>query len=123
MLVRIWQPERISGNKYGYESDIWSLGLTLLECALGQFPYQPPGEDEGFLSFYALLSTIVEEPPPVAPADKFSSEFCSFISACIQKEPSERLSAAELLNHPFLQKYSEQEYNLEALLPQLVPLA
>ncbi|CAM6009425.1 unnamed protein product [Sphagnum balticum] len=116
-------PERISGNKYGYESDIWSLGLTLLECALGRFPYQPPGEDEGFLNFYELLSTIVEEPPPVAPADKFSSEFCSFISACIQKEPSERLSAAELLNHPFLQKYSEQEYNLEALLPRLVPLA
>jgi mitogen-activated protein kinase kinase 1 len=81
MLVRIWQPERISGNKYGYESDIWSLGLTLLECALGRFPYQPPGEDEGFLNFYGLLSTIVEEPPPVAPADKFSSEFCSFISA------------------------------------------
>ncbi len=81
MLVRIWQPERISGDKYGYESDIWSLGLTLLECALGRFPYQPPGEDEGFLNFYELLSTIVEEPPPVAPADKFSSEFCSFISA------------------------------------------
>ncbi|KAH9557055.1 hypothetical protein CY35_07G065800 [Sphagnum magellanicum] len=116
-------PERISGSKYGYDSDIWSLGLTLLECALGRFPYQPPGEDEGWLNFYELLETIVEQPPPVAPADKFSPEFCSFISACVQKEPRDRLSAAELLNHPFLQKYSEQEYGLEALLPPLVPLA
>jgi mitogen-activated protein kinase kinase 1 len=81
IFVKIWQPERISGSKYGYDSDIWSLGLTLLECALGRFPYQPPGEDEGWLNFYELLETIVEQPPPVAPADKFSPEFCSFISA------------------------------------------
>ena len=24
-------PERIQGNHYGVESDVWSLGLTLLE--------------------------------------------------------------------------------------------
>jgi serine/threonine protein kinase len=75
------QPERISGSTYGYDSDIWSLGLTLLECALGRFPYQPPEQDEGGLSFYALLQTIVDQPPPVAPSDEFSPEFCSFIAA------------------------------------------
>lgn len=32
-------PERILGSKYSYPSDIWSLGLCFLECALGQFPY------------------------------------------------------------------------------------
>nr|BBF89599.1 putative mitogen-activated protein kinase kinase 1 [Oryza glaberrima] len=68
-------PERISGQKYGYMSDIWSLGLVMLELATGEFPY-PPRE-----SFYELLEAVVDHPPPSAPSDQFSEEFCSFISA------------------------------------------
>lgn len=32
--------ERINGGQsgYNYKSDIWSLGLILLECAMGRFP-------------------------------------------------------------------------------------
>ncbi|GJN17829.1 hypothetical protein PR202_gb04928 [Eleusine coracana subsp. coracana] len=89
-------PERISGSSYDYKSDIWSLGLVILECAIGRFPYIPP-EGEGWLSFYELLEAIVDQPPPSAPADQFSPEFCSFISSCIQKDPAERMSASELL--------------------------
>jgi mitogen-activated protein kinase kinase 1 len=74
------QPERISGGAYGFDSDIWSFGLVLLELAIGRFPYSPPGENDGPLNFYELLETIVEQPPPSAPADQFSPEFCSFIA-------------------------------------------
>ncbi len=35
-------PERIKGDSYSFDSDLWSLGLTLVECALGRFPYPPP---------------------------------------------------------------------------------
>lgn len=46
-------PERISGGgvaaaganpgggTYSVQSDIWSLGLTIIECALGRYPYPP----------------------------------------------------------------------------------
>ena len=34
-------PERITGAQHGYDSDVWSLGLTMMECLLGRFPYQP----------------------------------------------------------------------------------
>lgn len=114
-------PERISGSNYGFDSDIWSLGLTLLECALGRFPYQPPGNEEGWSNFYELLETIVDQPPPVPPPSQFSLEFCSFIGSCMQKEPRDRMSAADLLNHPFLEKYAEESINLAVLIPEVSP--
>ncbi|XP_017645951.1 mitogen-activated protein kinase kinase 2-like [Gossypium arboreum] len=100
-------PERIIGDKYGSKSDIWSLGLVLLECATGQFPYSPPDQAEGWTNFYELMEQIVEQPPPSAPSDRFSSEFCSFISACVKKDPNERKSAHELLGLPFLNMYCD----------------
>ncbi|RLM54372.1 mitogen-activated protein kinase kinase 2-like isoform X3 [Panicum miliaceum] len=84
-------PERINGKKHGYMSDIWSLGLVILECATGNFPF-PPCD-----SFFELLAAIVDQQPPSAPADQFSPEFCSFISACIQKDAKDRSSAQALL--------------------------
>ncbi|KAH9763174.1 mitogen-activated protein kinase kinase 2 [Citrus sinensis] len=105
-------PERISGGKYGYKSDIWSLGLVLLECATGQFPYSPPEQQDGWTSFYELMEAIVDQPPPSAPSDQFSPEFCSFISACVQKEPQQRLSAQELMTHPFLKMYGDLNVDL-----------
>jgi serine/threonine protein kinase len=32
-------PERIRNESYSYPADIWSLGLALLECGTGEFPY------------------------------------------------------------------------------------
>lgn len=44
-------PERISGGQfmhtgssdgtYSVQSDVWSLGLTVIECAMGKYPYPP----------------------------------------------------------------------------------
>ncbi|KAK0570706.1 hypothetical protein LWI29_005282 [Acer saccharum] len=107
-------PERITGGKYSYKSDIWSLGLVLLECATGQFPYSPPEQGEGWASFYELMEAIVEQPPPSATSDQFTPEFCSFISACVQKEPKDRLSAQELLTHPFINMYEDLDVDLSA---------
>jgi len=32
-------PERIRSENYSYPADIWSLGLSILECGTGKFPY------------------------------------------------------------------------------------
>jgi serine/threonine protein kinase len=34
------QPERLAGHEYSFNSDVWSLGLLLMECSLGYYPYQ-----------------------------------------------------------------------------------
>jgi mitogen-activated protein kinase kinase len=51
-------PERISGGgmastgaaggTYSVQSDIWSLGLTIIECGLGRYPYPPETYDNIF---------------------------------------------------------------------------
>ncbi|CAL1357516.1 unnamed protein product [Linum trigynum] len=107
-------PERISGGKYDYKSDIWSLGLVLMECATGQFPYAPPEQEEGWVNVYELMEAIVEQPPPHLPSDQFSPEFGSFISACVQKDPKYRLSALELMSHPFMNLYKDLHIDLSS---------
>jgi serine/threonine protein kinase len=32
------QPERLTGSHYNVQSDVWSLGLSLVELAIGQYP-------------------------------------------------------------------------------------
>ena len=36
-------PERFRGEHYNANTDIWSLGLTIMECALGYYPYKSVG--------------------------------------------------------------------------------
>ncbi|KAF2320278.1 hypothetical protein GH714_026629 [Hevea brasiliensis] len=72
-------PERISseiseGSHY-YKSDIWSMGIVLLECATGQFPYSPPDQGEVWANVFELMGAIVEQPEPRAPSDQFSQSF------------------------------------------------
>lgn len=40
-------PERLAGAPYTVKSDVWSLGLSLIEIATGRFPIPPSEEDGG----------------------------------------------------------------------------
>ncbi|PNW73552.1 hypothetical protein CHLRE_13g563733v5 [Chlamydomonas reinhardtii] len=105
--VTYMSPERIKGDSYSFDSDLWSLGLTLLECALGRFPYPPPGETGVNLGFWELLEYIVMEPPPALPADQFSPALCDFVGQCLQKDAAARPSVTALAAHPFLAMYPD----------------
>src|SRR5271169_5997290 len=65
-------PERIRGDSaagsiitYSVQSDIWSLGLSILEIAKGVYPYPP----ETYNSVFAQLSAIVDGEPPELPEE------------------------------------------------------
>eukprot|EP00965_Chrysotila_dentata_P210591 6185983-Pleurochrysis_carterae.AAC.4 len=186
-------PERIAGEEYSYESDVWSLGLSLLECALGRYPFGNkqndgaahgggiaaaaafagagggggdgrgvPGAGAGAgvlaggggggaggddqnegnttarrhadadefetrprehhcaapmevltcgMTFWELLTEIVEGEPARLPPDEFSSQFISMIAACTRKAAAERPSATELLKNAWVAPASEKELN------------
>lgn len=112
-------PERISGSSYDYSSDIWSLGMVMLECAIGRFPYIESEDQQNGPSYFELLQAIVGSPPPSAPPDQFSPEFCSFISDCIQKDPKDRWTSSDLLSHPFIKKFEDKDIGLGILVDSL----
>lgn len=103
-------PERISGGgvaqaganpgggTYSVQSDIWSLGLTIIECALGQYPYPP----ETYDNIFSQLSAIVDGEPPDLPTDKFSEVARDFVRRTLNKIPKLRPTYATLLQHPWL---------------------
>ncbi|XP_015912694.1 dual specificity mitogen-activated protein kinase kinase 1 [Parasteatoda tepidariorum] len=39
-------PERLQGTHYTVQSDIWSLGLSLVEMVIGRYPIPPPNDKE-----------------------------------------------------------------------------
>lgn len=40
------QPERIQGAPYTVTSDVWSLGISLIELGMGRFPFSNDDDDE-----------------------------------------------------------------------------
>jgi hypothetical protein len=91
-------PEVIRGNKYDTKIDLWSLGIMLMEMAEGEPPYMdhPP--------LRALFLITTKGIPPLKEANKWSPEMQDFLAKCLTKDPVERPTAEEMLNHPFLKK-------------------
>jgi mitogen-activated protein kinase kinase len=59
-------PERIQGQWYTITSDVWSLGVTLLEVAQHRFPFPADGtEMQPRAGLIDLLTYIVRQPIPV----------------------------------------------------------
>ncbi|KAL2089020.1 hypothetical protein ACEWY4_015919 [Coilia grayii] len=100
-------PERISGEQYGIHSDVWSVGISLMELALGTFPYPQIQKNQGSLMPLQLLQCIVDEDPPVLPMGQFSEKFIHFITQCMKKLPKERPAPNNLMDHPFIQVFDD----------------
>lgn len=87
-------PEVIELKGASTKSDIWSLGCTLVELVTGKPPYAD-------LIAMSAMFRIVEDPIPPLP-ETISDEMKSFLTACFQKDPDLRPSAAELKDHAWI---------------------
>jgi mitogen-activated protein kinase kinase 1 len=101
-------PERIEAKPYSFNSDIWSVGMTILECALGFYPYLAISSKENISDFWNLAQVIVESDVPELPLDKFSPDFIDFINMCLIKDLSKRPQTKVLLSHPFIKKFENK---------------
>ncbi|XP_041368446.1 dual specificity mitogen-activated protein kinase kinase 5-like isoform X2 [Gigantopelta aegis] len=97
-------PERIQGEKYYIPAEVWSFGVTLFELATGKLPFQSISSQ---MMPFDLMKCIVHEKPMNLPQDIFSPQFVNLVGQSLVKDPSQRLTAAELMNHPFIQRHTD----------------
>ncbi|KAL4468010.1 hypothetical protein ABPG72_015880 [Tetrahymena utriculariae] len=108
--VTYMSPERFRGQAYTANTDIWSLGLTICECALGTYPYFDANqyEKKENLSFWELLEYFNMKPAPRLP-ENYSEEMKDFVAKCFKKSPLDRPHSRDLLNHEMVKKFSQYD--------------
>uniref|UniRef100_UPI000392CFF2 Serine/threonine-protein kinase PAK 6 n=1 Tax=Homo sapiens TaxID=9606 RepID=UPI000392CFF2 len=101
-------PEVISRSLYATEVDIWSLGIMVIEMVDGEPPYFSDSPVQA-------MKRLRDSPPPkLKNSHKVSPVLRDFLERMLVRDPQERATAQELLDHPFL---------LQTGLPEcLVPL-
>jgi serine/threonine protein kinase len=82
---------------YDLAVDIWSLGCTIIEMFNGK----PPWSD---LEGPAAMFRVLHKDPPIP--DNLSHEGKDFLQFCFKRNPAERPTASELLEHPFIRNSS-----------------
>ena len=100
-------PERIEGKDYTTNSDVWSLGLIIWECAIGYFPYFVNNQKPNNFNILSLRNLIVDYDIPKFP-ESFSDKFKDFLSCCLRRKKEERARSFELLDHPFIRKFKNE---------------
>lgn len=118
-------PERITGQSYTITSDVWSLGVTLLEVAQHRFPFPADGtEMNPRAGLIDLLTYIVRQPIPKLKDEpengiRWSENFKYFIECCLEKEPPRRATPWRMLEHPWMVEMKAKKVNMEHFLKQV----
>ncbi|KAJ8294376.1 Protein kinase wis1 [Rhodotorula toruloides] len=106
-------PERIKGESQGAttsytaSSDVWSLGLSIIETAMGHYPYPP----ETYSNVFAQLTAIVHGDPPTLP-DQYSDLAKDFVAECLRKQAHTRPNYKQLLAHPWLESVKDKDVDV-----------
>jgi len=95
---------------YDIKADIWSFGITCIEMAESKPPYS------NIHPMRAIFMIPSRPPPRLTEPDKWSKDFNDFLVKCLTKNPEQRPSAQDLLQHPFVQRANKLKHS------QLQPL-
>lgn len=113
-------PERIDpqGNpaQYDIRSDVWSLGISMIEMATGRYPYN------NWRTPFEQLRQVVEDDPPRLPSGAFSSEFDDFIATCLKKEYTARPNYEQLLRHNFIVEHLQRNTDISEFVARILDL-
>ncbi|XGW34125.1 hypothetical protein V3C99_018151 [Haemonchus contortus] len=96
MAPEVMMCETFKDQPYGTRSDIWSLGITLIEMA----QMEPPHANVSPMR--VLIKVQKSAPPTLDNPSSWSVFFADFLSQCLVKNPAERKTAKQILSHPFI---------------------
>ena len=86
--MRYYSYERFKG-KGELKSDVWSLGISLIELAEGKNPY-------GGTDAIELCAEVNNRDPCLSPK-QWSGVFVGFVKQCVEKDVKKRASVEELM--------------------------
>jgi serine/threonine protein kinase len=90
-------PEVARGEEQSPAGDVWSLGCTVIEMATGRAPWSGmDGDALAAMHRIGYTGTVPEVP------QWMSVEAKDFLGMCFVRKASDRRTAAQLLEHPFL---------------------
>uniref|UniRef100_A0A914DRU4 mitogen-activated protein kinase kinase n=1 Tax=Acrobeloides nanus TaxID=290746 RepID=A0A914DRU4_9BILA len=102
-------PEILRGDfvtEYRVKSDVWSLGITLLEMARFRYPFNTDVLEKD------LLFQIIAKPVPILNEnDGYNEEMTHFINQCLIKDPKQRPHITELEMLELATKFSDINFN------------
>ncbi|KAJ6734266.1 hypothetical protein OIU79_001510 [Salix purpurea] len=107
-----WMAPDVANRKrvgYGFPSDIWSLGCTVTEMSTRKYPQYNAS------NAVSLDRAIRSGKGPIVP-DYLSDTLKDFINQCLQPDPYQRPTAADLLAHRFVNESSCPQPDLTELL-------
>ncbi|XP_065558765.1 dual specificity mitogen-activated protein kinase kinase 6-like isoform X2 [Artemia franciscana] len=115
-------PERIdpvkgAAGNYDIRSDVWSLGISLIEISTGKFPYE-----QWKTPFDQIKQVVVGDAPRLEPG-MFSPDFEDFVSCCLQKNYLDRPVYKQLLEHPFFLKHSTRDIDIASYVEEILDLS
>lgn len=90
-------------EKYGYNCDLWSTGLVLVELFTGKHP-QDTTKD--VVSCYTDFNLYVDNALKILREAFASNEMIDFVACCLQIDRNKRPSYEQILQHPFLSSLS-----------------
>ncbi|RDX55097.1 kinase-like protein [Lentinus brumalis] len=102
-------PERLSGNDYKIQSDVWSTGITLLELVTNRFPFPTD------LAAIELMMYIVQNEPPELEDEEdivYSPEMKDFIKKTLTRDPVARPTPSQMLEHPWIVNVMQHELDM-----------
>ncbi|KAF8394897.1 hypothetical protein HHK36_018835 [Tetracentron sinense] len=91
----LWMaPEVVRQERQGPESDVWSLGCTIIEMVTGKPGWQNCGAMT--MSRIGFSNELPEFPAQLSEMGR------DFLDKCLRRAPSERWTCDQLLQHPFV---------------------